>query len=98
MAEVWVSHKIQVRERFATNILGVWLSPCTPLISELAKSAALAVYLFRRGILDMILVNNPMIKASFLMPTMMTASITAMSTATALKMSTTRLERPALGD
>jgi hypothetical protein len=95
MAEVWVSHKIHVRARFAANILGFWLSPCNPLINELAKSAILVVCFLTRGILDVIPVASLMIRSSFLMPTIMTASITPMSTATAWKISTTMVDRPA---
>jgi len=75
------------------NILGFWLSPCNPLISEPAKSAILVVYFLTKGILDVIRVNNFIIKSSFLMPTIMTASITAMNAATAVKMFTARLDR-----
>ena len=83
---------------FAVNILGFWLSPFNPLISELAKSAILVVYLFTKGILDVIRVSTLMIKSSFFMPTTMIASTMAMNKATAVKMFTTRLDKPAWVD
>ena len=55
------------------NILGSWLSPCSPLISELAKSAILVMYFLTMGILDVIRVSSFMITSSFFMPTIMTA-------------------------
>ena len=48
-----------------------------------------------RGSLDKVCVSNFMIKPSFFMPTIMTASIAVMNMATAMNMFTTRIERSA---
>jgi len=85
-------------DMFVMNILGFWLSPCSPLISELAKSAILVVYFLTMGILAVICVSSFMIRSSFFMPTIMTASTAAMNTATAMNMFTARLGKPAWVD
>ena len=95
VAEVYINHKIHVIDMFAMNILGFWLSPCSPLISELAKSVILVVYFLTKGILDVIRASIPMIKSSFLMPMIMTESTIAMKTATAVKIFTARLDSSA---
>ena len=94
MAEVWVSHKIHVKAMLAANIFGFWLSPCTPLINELVNSAILWVYFLTKGVLHVIPVTNLMMRSSFFMPTIMTASTAAMSSPTAVKMSPTMLDNP----
>ena len=83
---------------FAANIFGFWLSPFNPLISDLAKSAILVVYFLTKGILDVIRVSILMIRSSFFMPAIMTASTTAMNAATARKMFTARLDRSSWAD
>ena len=83
---------------FAMNIFGFWLSPCSPWISELAKSAILTVNFLTNGILDVIRVSSLMIISSFFMPMIMTASTAAIKTATAVNMFTTRLDSSAWAD
>jgi len=80
------------------NILGFWLSPCNPLISELAKSAILVVYFLTMGILEVVRVSSFMIKSSFFMPAIITASTAAMNTATAMNMFTAMLGKSAWAD